>query len=54
MADVQRLWSKTNTRPPVLIGPVRALLGEEWSGMGGISEISGEKMEHDFKLFYSY
>ena len=25
--DVQRFWSKMNTRPPVLIGPVQALLG---------------------------
>lgn len=40
-ADIPRLWSKTNTRPPVLMVPVRALLGEACSGSGGVFEVSG-------------
>ena len=40
---VQRLWSKTKTLPPVLTGPVRALLGEARRGKGDVQEASGRE-----------
>lgn len=40
MGRVQHVWSSTKTRPPVFIGPVRALLGEAHIGRGRASEIS--------------
>ncbi len=43
MGCVHRKWSRTKSRPPALMGPVRAACGEGAKGSGGVISSKGEE-----------
>ncbi len=45
MGCVHRQWSRTKSRPPALMGPVRAARGEGAKGSGGVISSKGEEKD---------